>query len=76
MTDPVKEVKDTPSPVLPVARPNGDLVKVTITKFGDRRVSTGTRDDAGDIFARRGDTIMVSKSVADSLEASGLAEAD
>lgn len=67
---------DTDTPELPVARPNGDLVEITVTKFGDGLVSTGQRNEAGDIFAKRGDKMMVSKSVASSLEARGLAETE
>lgn len=72
----VDETKDTAPQKLQVAAPNGDLVKVTITKFGAGLVSTGERDEMGDVYAKRGDTMMVSKSVANSLEVRGLAEAD
>ena len=67
---------DTDTPTLPVSKPNGQLVEVTVTKFGEGQVSTGERDETGDIYARRGDKIMVSKAVAASLEARGLAEMD
>jgi len=68
---------DTATPVVPVAAPNGDLVQVTITKFGEGQVSTGKHvAGEGDEFAKRGDKMWVSKTVASSLEARGLAEAD
>lgn len=72
----VDETVDTPLVVLPVARPVGELVQVTVTKFGAGLVSTGQRDEMGDIFAQRGDKIMVAKSVAQSLEGRGFAETE
>lgn len=77
-TDAVEqEVQDTETPVLPVAKPNGNLVEVTITKFGEGKVSTGRHvAGEGDIYASRGDKIMVSKEVAARLEVLGVAEAD
>lgn len=73
----VDETKDTPKTVLPVAKPVGDLVEVTITKFGEGKVSTGVHvAGEGDIYAGRGDKIMVSKEVAARLEVLGVAEAD
>lgn len=72
-----KEVQETASPVLPVAEAKGALVSVTITKFGDGKVSTGVHEAGfGDIYAKRGEKIAVSKGTAASLEAKGLAEAD
>lgn len=68
------ETTDTVSPTLPVSVPEGDLVPVTITKFGDGKVSTGERDEVGDIYAKRGDVLLVSQHVADSLEKRALAE--
>lgn len=68
---------DTATPVVPVAAPNGDLVQVTITKFGEGQVSTGNHiAGEGDEFAKRGTKMWVSKPIANSLEARGLAEAD
>lgn len=68
---------DTEPTVLPVAAPNGALVEVTITKFGEGKVSTGIHvAGEGDIFASRGDKILVSKDVAARLEVLGVAEAD
>ena len=72
----VDETVDTEAEPLPVQKPNGDLVQVTITKFGAGLVSTGQRDETGDVWAQRGDKLMVSKSVAMQLEALGRAEAD
>lgn len=69
-------VTETASPVLPKAEPKGDLVQVTVTKFGSGLVSTGQRDETGDIFAQRGDKLMVSKATAKALEALGFAESD
>lgn len=72
-----EEIKATASPVLPKADPVGDLVEVTITKFGEGKVSTGVHvAGEGDIYAKRGDKIMVSKPVAARLEVLGVAEAD
>lgn len=72
-----KEIQETASPVLPVAEAKGDLVSVTITKFGDGKVSTGVHEAGfGDIYARRGEKILVSKGTALALEAKALAEAD
>jgi hypothetical protein len=73
----VDETEDTQSPVLDIAKPVGDLVEVTITKFGEGKVSTGVHvAGEGDIYAARGDKIMVSKDIASRLETSGFAEAD
>lgn len=68
--------QDTASPEVPVAKPNGELVTVTITKFGGGQVSTGERDELGDVFAKRGEKMKVTKAIAASLEARGLAEMD
>lgn len=80
MANPVKsivdETVDTETPVLEVAKPNGDLIEVTVTKFGAGLVSTGERDELGDIWAKRGDKMLVSKAVASSLEVRGLAETE
>lgn len=71
------EITDTPTPVLPKAQPNGELVEVTITLLGDGMVSTGEHvAGEGDIYAARKDKIMVSKAVAVALEARGFAERD
>lgn len=67
---------DTDTPVLPIARPNGELIEVTVTKFGAGKVSTGERCETGDIFADRAQKMMVSKSVGMALEKSGFAEID
>lgn len=73
----VDETEDTAPVILPVAKPVGDLVEVTITKFGEGKVSTGFHvAGEGDIFAGRGEKIAVSKEVASSLEARGFAETD
>lgn len=73
----VDETEDTASPVLPVAKPVGTLVEVTITKFGEGKVSTGVHiAGEGDIYAGRGDKIMVSKVIAERLEVLGVAEMD
>lgn len=71
------DIEDTETPVLPAPEPNGGLVEVTITKFGEGKVSTGHHvAGEGDIYASRGDKIMVSKDVAERLEVLGVAEAD
>lgn len=71
------DLSDTATPVLPATKPNGDLVEITITKFGEGKVSTGVHiAGEGDIYANRGDKIMVSKDVALRLEVLGVAEAD
>jgi hypothetical protein len=68
---------DTVETIVPVAQPNGELVQVTITKFGEGQVSTGNHiAGEGDEFAKRGTKMWVSKPIANSLEARGLAEAD
>lgn len=72
-----KDIQETASPVLPVAEVKGDLVSVTITKFGDGKVSTGVHEPGpGDIYAKRGEKMAVSKGTAQALEAKGLAEID
>jgi len=71
------EQQETETPVLPIAKPEGDLVEVTITKFGEGKVSTGVHvAGEGDIYAVRGDKISVSKEVAARLEVLGVAESD
>ena len=51
------------------------LVRVTITKFGDGKVSTGDFImGQGDIMARRGEVIEISAGCAKALEERGLAE--
>jgi len=71
------DIEETATPVLPKAEPDGDLVEVTITKFGEGKVSTGVHVAGdGDIFASRGEKIMVSQAVAQRLEVLGVAEAD
>lgn len=67
---------ETDETVVPVAKPNGVLVQVTVTKFGGGLVSTGERDEEGEVYAERGHKMLVSKAVAESLEARGLAEMD
>lgn len=52
-----------------------ETILVTITKFGSGKVSTGHHvAGEGDIMSERGDVLEVSKTVAASLEAKGLAE--
>ena len=75
-TSNVDETKDTASVNLPVQKANGELVSVTVTKFGAGLVSTGERDMEGDIFAQRGQKMMVSKDVGEKLETLGFAEID
>jgi hypothetical protein len=73
----VDETKDTESPKLQKAQPNGEMVEVVITKFGEGKVSTGEHvAGEGDIYASRGDKIIVAKHVAVRLEVLGVAEAD
>lgn len=73
----VDETEDTAPVILPVAKPVGSLVEVTITKFGEGKVSTGIHvAGEGDIYASRGEKIAVSKEVAASLEARGFAETE
>lgn len=68
---------DTEAEPLPVPEPAGDEVIVTVTKFGEGQVSTGEHiAGEGDVYAKRGDKLSVSKRVAASLEARGLAEID
>ena len=52
-----------------------DRVLVTITKFGEGKVSTGIHEPGGDIMAAKGDVLEVTPDVAASLEAKGYAEA-
>lgn len=67
----------TEKPIAPAPVSVSDLVSVTITKFGDGKVSTGIHvAGEGDIYAKRGERLDVSPAVARSLEALGLAEAD
>lgn len=65
---------DTETPVLPAA--GGEArVRVTITKFGDGKVSTGDFVmGKGDIMAKRGDVIEISADCAKALEERALAE--
>lgn len=66
--------EDTEAPILAAAG-GEDLVRVTITKFGDGKVSTGTSVvGMGDIMAKRGDVIEISADCARALEECGLAE--
>jgi len=75
VTKPDEETETIPP--APAEKQSSDLVSITITKFGDGQVSTGRHEAGfGDIYAKRGEKLMVSKSVADSLEKRGLAEAD
>jgi len=62
------------TPALPAAR-DEELVRVTITKFGGGKVSTGVSImGKGDIMAKRGDVIEISADCARALEERGLAE--
>lgn len=73
----VDETQDTESPILPVAKPVGKTVGVTVTKFGEGKVSTGEHvAGEGDIYAARGDKMHVSQEVANALELKGFAETD
>jgi hypothetical protein len=58
--------------------PEGEaLVRITITKFGDGKVSTGKHvGGQGDVMARRGDVMQVSAACASDLEKLGFAETD
>jgi hypothetical protein len=50
-------------------------VRVTITKFGDGKVSTGEHVSVkGDVMAKRGEVLETSAEAAAALEAAGLAE--
>lgn len=56
---------------------DGEKVLVTVTKFGEGKVSTGIHETpGGDVMAMRGDILEVSKDVADDLERRGFAEKD
>jgi len=57
----------------PAVKP--DRVLVTITKFGEGKVSTGVHAIGGDVMAARGDVLEVAPEVAASLESKGYAEA-
>lgn len=64
-------------PPAPAEEQSAALVSVTVTKFGEDKVSTGQHiAGTGDVYAKRGEKMMVSKSVADALEERGLAETD
>lgn len=77
MAEAVKEIKDTQTPVLPMAEKNPEMVEITITKFGEGKVSTGVHvTGSGDIYAKRGEKMMVSKTIATRLEVLGVAEID
>lgn len=69
-----------PVPVVKLANPSKakeEEVEVTITKFGDGKVSTGMHvAGEGDIYAERGEKLTVSKSVAVLLERRAFAEMD
>lgn len=70
-------IAEANAPAAAVFKPAPSMIEVTITKFGDGKVSTGFHvAGEGDIYAARGDKITVSKDVAESLEVRGLAEAD
>ena len=56
-------------------KPSDGMVLVTITKFGEGKVSTGIHEPGGDIMAAKGDVLEVTPDVAASLEAKGYAEA-
>lgn len=67
-------VEETPVPTLEVQQ-KPETVRVTVTKFGDGKISTGEHVSAhGDVKAKRGDTLTVSLSIAEALEKRGLAE--
>lgn len=52
-----------------------DTTLITITKFGEGKVSTGQHvAGEGDVMAKRGDVLEVSQTVAASLEARGFGE--
>jgi hypothetical protein len=73
----VEDTTETATPVLPKAEKDPTLVEVTITKFGEGLVSTGVHvTGEGDIYAKRGEKLQVSKATAARLETLGLAEAD
>jgi len=58
--------------------PEGEgLVRITVTKFGDGKVSTGVHvSGQGDVMAHRGDVMKVSAACANDLEKLGFAETD
>lgn len=57
------------------AAPEEKLVRVTITKFGDGKVSTGVHvAGKGDVMARRGEIIATTPQAAEAMEAQGLVE--
>lgn len=65
------------APARAVIQPPDDLVEVTITKFGEGKVSTGVHiAGEGDIYASRGEKLRVSKAIASRLEVLGVAETD
>lgn len=52
-------------------------VKITVTKFGAGKVATGQHEAGfGDVYAKRGDTLMADPATAKRLEQLGFAEAD
>jgi len=52
-----------------------DRVAVTVTKFGDGRVSTGEHSpESGEVMAKRGAVLEVDLETANALERRGLAE--
>lgn len=69
------EATDTPAPKSSPVAQSAKTVKVTITKFGAGKVSTGLHvAGEGDIMADRGHELIVSETIAAALEAKGLAE--
>ena len=68
------EEEDTEAPQMPPP-PSGRMVRITVTKFGEGKISTGVHvAGEGDVLARRGDVLEAPAESAASLEASGLAE--
>lgn len=54
-----------------------NFTTITVTKFGEGKVSSGIHvAGEGDIFASRGDKLVVSRTIAAALETRGLAETD
>lgn len=75
--DNAEAVAEANKPAAAAPKVEGDSVEITITKFGDGKVSTGVHvAGEGDIYASRGDKLTVSREVAARLEELGVAEAD
>lgn len=70
-------VEKANAPAAAKPKSTSDMVEITITKLGDGKVSTGEHvAGEGDIYASRGEKLMVSPGVVASLEARGFAESD